>query len=151
MNVQQQDITKLTFAVGDLQQARRDAADRFFAIGMSYLPPGWTYTFRKALTGQCVIKDKHIDAPRPVTRKALYIWLHECAHAHLHIDRRKKRHVEEMEAEMWAHAVMREHGIAVPREVTLRAKRYVGRKIDQAIARGAKRIEAKARAFAKGR
>ena len=41
----------------------------------------------------------------------------ERAHAHLHWaeGHTKPRHVEEMEAEQWAHAKMREHGIAVPR------------------------------------
>lgn len=136
----------------DLQKARREAAERFYAIGMSCLPAGWTHAFRKALSGRAFTIRKHIDGPRPVTRKALYIWLHECAHAHLHADGRKRlRHVEELEAEQWAHAKMREHGIAVPRAMTVRAKNYVARKIKQAEKRGAKRIDPAARAFAKRR
>ena len=94
-------------------------------------------------------ESKRIDAPRPVTRKALYIFLHECAHAHLHVDRKPKAHVREMEAEMWAHARMREHGIAVPRAMTARAKRYVARKIVQAKRCGAKSIDRKAAQYAK--
>lgn len=134
----------------DLQKARREAAERFYAIGMSCLPAGWTFAFRKALSGRAFMTRRHVDGPKPVTRKALYIWLHECAHAHLHSGTGKRtRHVEEMEAEQWAHAKMREHGIAVPRAMTSRAKDYVARKIRQAEKRGAKRIDPAARAFAR--
>ena len=136
----------------DLQQARREAAQRFHAIGMSYLPEGWTFMHCKALAGRCYWKKKYLVGPKPVTRKALYIWLHECAHAHLHNKSSgpKIRHVEEFEAEQWAHAKMREHGIPVPRVMTERAKAYVARKIRQAEKRGAKRIDPAARKFAKG-
>lgn len=133
----------------DLQAARRAAADRFYAVGMSHLPEGWTYEYRKSLTGMCYPTKKHLCGPRPVTRKSLYIWLHECAHAHLHAENRKKRHVEEMEAEQWAHERMRENDIAVPRSMTVRAKAYVARKIAQAEMRGAKTIDPNARRFAK--
>lgn len=135
----------------DLVAARKAAAERFYAIGMAHLPEGWTYAFRKSLSGRAFWDRKHIDAPKPVTRKALYIWLHECAHAHLHLNNRKKRHVEEMEAEKWAHTKMREAGVPVPRSMTKRAKRYVARKIEQAHVRGAKRIDPEAQAFANGR
>jgi hypothetical protein len=137
----------------ELQAARVAAAERFYAIGMSYLPEGWTHAFRKSLSGLCWWDRKHIDGPRPVTRKSLYIWLHECAHAHLHstkeLRRGKAKHVMEHEAEVWAHAKMREHGIPVPRAMTTRAKEYVARKIKQAEARGAKKIDAAARKFTK--
>lgn len=133
----------------NLAAARKAAAERFYAIGMAHLPEGWTYAFRKSLTGMCHTKRKHIDAPRPVTRKALYIWLHECAHAHLHTGKRPPRHVMEMEAEKWAHAKMREAGVPVPKAMTKRAKRYVARKIRQAVIAGAKTIDPKAVAFTK--
>jgi hypothetical protein len=134
----------------DLQQARREAADRFLAIGMAHLPDGWTYAFRKSLTGRCYCQRKHIDAPRPVTRKALYIWLHECAHAHLHAGcaAGKPVHVKEHEAEMWAHATMRAHGVPVPKTMTDRAKRYVASKIGRAIRNGATSIDGAALRFA---
>jgi hypothetical protein len=80
---------------------------------------------------------------------ALYVFLHECGHAHLHLDDRKKRHVEEMEAEKFAHEKMREHSIAVPRKESKQAKRYVARKIKQATGSGAKRIDPEARRFAR--
>lgn len=83
-----------------------------------------------------------LSAPRPFTRKSLYIFLHECAHFALHADgKRRKRYIEEMEAEQWAHERMRAAGIAVPRAMTRRAKGYVRRKMMQAFIRGAKRFE----------
>jgi hypothetical protein len=130
-----------------LVAARKAAAERFYTIGMAHLPEGWTYKFRKALSGRAFLDSKRIEAAKPVTRKALYIWLHECAHAHLHVGSRKPRHVEEMEAEKWAHEKMREHGVPVPKAMTKRAKRYVARKIEQAHVRGAKRIDPAAQAF----
>lgn len=135
----------------DLQAARKAAAERFYAVGMAALPAGWTYKFRKALSGRAFLESKRIESPKPVTRKSLYIWLHECAHAHLHAGDRigkAKRHVEEFEAEQWAHAKMREAGIPVPRTMTKRAKAYVARKITQATRRGAKHIDPNARRFA---
>ena len=132
-----------------LAEARKAAAKRFYAIGMAALPEGWTYEFRKQLSGRAYLDSRRIEAPKPVTRKALYIWLHECGHAHLHVGSRKARHVEEMEAEKWAHEKMRANGVPVPKAMTARAKRYVARKIKQAQARGAKRIDAEAQAYAK--
>jgi hypothetical protein len=135
----------------DLQKARRKASERFYAIGMGCLPEGHTFAFRKALSGVHWPERKHIEAPKPVTRKSLYIWLHECAHGHLGHNRsgKKPSHVIEYEAEQWAHEKMREHGIPVPRAMTKRAKQYVARKIKQAGPRA--KIDPAARRFAKSR
>ena len=77
--------------------------------------------------------------PISKTRKSLYIFLHEVAHAVLHADgRRKPRYIEEYEAEMFAHTKMHEHGLSVPADMTARAKKYVARKIEQARKRGLK-------------
>jgi hypothetical protein len=130
----------------ELQEARRQAAARFEAIAAKYVPEGWTVTYRKSLSGCCYHNSKRIAAPRPVTRKSLYIFLHECAHAHLHTGNgRIPRHVKEMQAEKWAHEKMRENGVSVPRSMTRRAKKYVARKIRQAVSRGAKTINQEAR------
>jgi hypothetical protein len=86
-----------------------------------------------------------MSVPRPVTRKSLYLFLHECAHFALHADgKRRKRYIEEMECEKWAHARMREAGIAVPRAMTRRAKEYVRYKMRQALRRGATKFDAAA-------
>ena len=101
---------------------------------------------RKSLTGRafCRPGDEEFGkmcAPKPVTRKSLYIFLHECAHFALHSDgKRRKRYLEEMEAEQWAHQKMRESEIPVPRSMTTRAKNYVRRKVRQAKSRGAKKV-----------
>lgn len=58
------------------------------------------------------------------------------------------RHVEEMQAEQWAHEKMREAGVPIPPKQTQRAKLYVARKIYQAKRRGAKNIDPRAREFA---
>ncbi|PWT80382.1 MAG: hypothetical protein C5B58_11810 [Acidobacteria bacterium] len=104
----------------ELQPARKAAAERFEAVAMLYVPVGYTIKYRKSLSGRHWGQRKLIEAPRPVTRKSLYIFLHECAHAALGHGREYRnknstpRHVEEMQAEQWAHARMREHGISVP-------------------------------------
>jgi hypothetical protein len=87
----------------ELRALRKQAAKRFGAIALQHVREGWTVEYHKALSGSCWPAQKRIQAPRPVTRKALNIFLHECAHAHLHRDGGKARHVMEMESERWAH------------------------------------------------
>jgi hypothetical protein len=135
----------------ELQDARRRAAARFESLALATVPEGWTVRLHKRLSGRCFLTEKLIVAPRPVTRRAMHIFLHEVGHAVLHVrPTRKPRHVEELEAEQWAFAKMRELGIAVPANALVRARRYVARKIKQAEGFGrAKHIDPKARAFAK--
>ena len=130
---------------------------------------------RKTLSGRAY-SAAEIAAPRPVTRRALAIFLHECAHValgHVKADnaaqfaptlphggpgpvqaasmpriRRKPRHVEEYEAEQWAFARMRESGIPIPRKSLRRAKSYVAYKIRQARRRGAKAVDRVAQRWA---
>lgn len=140
----------MTFDAEQARAAKAALAEKCQAIAALYLPEGWTVKYRNSLSGRCYYEPKRIEAPRPVTRKSLYIFLHECAHAHLHGGRtRTPRHVEEYEAEQWAHAKMREHGIPVPRAMTKRAKGYVRRKIQQAVMRGARRLDPKAVAWSR--
>lgn len=137
--------------------AKKALAEKLEKIAALYLPAGWTVSYRKSLSGRCHHSEKRLAAPRPITRNALFIFLHECGHAHLHDDaagrrmdgKRKPTHVVEYEAEMWAHAAMREHGIPVPKKMTERGKAYVAWKIKQALARGAKTIDADAATYAR--
>lgn len=119
-------------------------------IAMRYLPKGYTVEYRKGLTGMHYGSRRLIKTPLPKTPKSLYIFLHECAHAYLHTGSGKngKRHVQEMEAEQWAHERMARHGIPVPPEMTERTKRYVARKIVQAERRGGKNIDPRATEYA---
>ena len=137
--------------IAQLQAGRKAMAEKCMAVALTNTPPGVIVQYRKSLSGWADhTEPPRMSAPRPVTRKALYIYLHECAHFHLGHDKRiKPRHVEEMEAEKWAHAKMREAGIPVPRAMTKRAKNYVAWKIKQAIRRGAKQIDKRALAFSK--
>jgi hypothetical protein len=80
----------------------------FAAIAAQYVPEGYTIEYRKSLTGRHFGTRKLIQAPRPTTPASLYIFLHECGHAHLRHSHngRTPRHVEEMEAEQWAQDIM---------------------------------------------
>jgi hypothetical protein len=95
------DMAVMTAA--DLQAARKAAAERFTDIAMSYVPEGYTVEYRKSLSGRHYGMRKLIQAPRPVTRKALYIFLHERARAHLHRDRMPKAHVRALRALQASH------------------------------------------------
>jgi hypothetical protein len=124
----------------ELQAARQAFAEKCQAIAAQYVPEGYVIEYRKRLSGAYWPERRIIQAPRPVTRKSLYIFLHECAHAvlgHSH-NGKKPRRIEEMEAEKWAHERMQEHGIPVPTSMSERVKRYVARKIH-----GAQRREAR--------
>src|SRR5258708_6017824 len=122
--------------------------DRCLACAAQHTAPDWMITYRKSLSGVAWAAVKEMIAPEPVTRKSLYIYLHEAAHIVLNHIGKKPTHVQEMEAEKQAHAWMREAGIPVPRAMTKRAKAYVGRKIEQAVRRGAKHIDPAAAHYA---
>ena len=135
----------------DLQRARAAAAQRYAQLGRVLLaevglspnqvhPSSGLHGRVTALLGAVFVV-----APWPTTtRKRLYILAHECGHVyHVHGRRgapRKPRHREEYEAEHYAHAALRRHGVAVPQDMTARARRYVARKIYQALKRGAKPV-----------
>ena len=46
----------------------------FVAVAMKSVPEGWTVEYRKSLSGRCNLTRKITYVPRPVTRKALYIF-----------------------------------------------------------------------------
>lgn len=139
----------MEFNVEKARQAKADLAIKLESIAIKYVPEGYRVEYRKSLSGRHYGKQKLIQAPRPVTRKSLYIFLHECGHAYYkHQERKEPRHVQEYQAEQFAHDKMREEGIAVPRSMTERAKQYVRRKIAQAEKRGAKHIDPEARRWA---
>jgi hypothetical protein len=92
---------------------------------------------RRSLSGRAWREDggHKISAPRPITRSALHIYLHECAHVALgHCDENAPRiraADRERAAEDWAFAKMRANGIAVPRKSQKSARDYVARKVRQ--------------------
>lgn len=133
----------------ELSAARKAASERLTLLAHKHTPEGVAITYHESLSGRAWPTEWRMIVPKPTTRRRLHIYLHEVAHIVLNHVRKKPRHVEEMEAEKWAFRVMREEGVAVPRVSRKRAKRYVARKIRQAKARGAKRINAEAAAFAR--
>lgn len=79
------------------------------------------------------VDPRKFSAPRPFTRRALYVFLHECAHIVLHhVNRTEHRKLKswerEQQAEDWARDRMRAHGIAVPHESRRSGREYVARK-----------------------
>jgi len=73
-----------------LQEGHNRMAERCTEVAEKYLPEGWTVVYRRNLTGRCFYRRSELAATRPVTRRALHIFFHECAHAVLHLP--KKRH-----------------------------------------------------------
>src|SRR5947208_542184 len=128
--------------------------EKCIACALANTPPNVrVIQIRKSLSGVAHIHPRDPDfgllcAPRPVTRKALQVFLHECAHFVLHTGQRRKRHLEEFECEKWTHARMREAGIAVPRRMIKEAKLHVRRKVYQAADRGCKKFDQEALKFA---
>lgn len=76
-----------------------------------------------------------VASPAPVTRRALYFYLHEIGHIVLgHCDGRDRRlraWQREQEAERFAQVRMRAHGIPVPRREIRDGRAYVERKRKQ--------------------
>jgi hypothetical protein len=144
----------------NFQAARRAAAERYAQLGCDLLATvglDQPTTVRKTLSGRAGRRrDGSISLACPwptTTRRRLYIAAHEVAHIVLHyrVDGtriRQLQHVKEYEAEQWAHRWLREHGVAVPRKETDRARRYVRAKINQAIKNGAKTIDSAAAKYA---
>lgn len=117
--------------------------------------------FRNNLSGSATSADGTLQAPRPKTRKALYVYLHECAHFVLHNPvhaiinsegrKRKRRsweyepghpkYIWEYQAEMWAHEAMRKYGVTVSKEITAEAKAYVRRRLNEAVRGGLLEID----------
>ena len=95
-------------------------------------------TYAKGLYGHAYVKKRSIHIPPPTTRKRMYIIAHELGHLACNHIQNKKRFIEEYEAERYAHNLMRQFHIKIPRPMTARAKRYVERKISQARSRGLK-------------
>jgi hypothetical protein len=135
-----------------LLAARQAATLRYLAVAAAIkLEAGVRrHHITDGLYGRAWPKIHTIAAPEGRTRKELLILAHECAHVALRHIRAKPVHVLEHEAEVWAHAALRRHGIAVPEVMTMLARMYIAEKIRRAKRRGAKRIDPKAARYALG-
>jgi hypothetical protein len=77
-----------------------------------------------------------IHAPAGHTNSELYTLAHECAHVALRHDYRKPLWRREYEAELWAHAALERHGVAVPIQEQSDAAINVFLAIEDAVERG---------------
>ena len=88
--------------IQQLVEGKEKTKRRCIAVALEHTPAQvHTILIRRSLSGRAY-HNGWMAAPKPFTRKALYMFLHECAHFHLgHCGpkRRKPRHVEEYEAE----------------------------------------------------
>jgi hypothetical protein len=129
--------------------------ERLFACALANTPACVRLIrIREDLTGCAYPNPKSsqhgtLEAPRPVTRRALQVFLHEAAHYALDHRSNRPRYLEEYEAEVWSFARMREAGIPVPRKSLETARRDVLGAIQTTLARGMKRIDPKAARFAR--
>lgn len=119
-----------------LLRARRAAAERFSAVAVRYTPDDIEVSYRARLTGCAWAKSRRVCVPRPRTRRALHIYLHEIAHVVLEHVHDKPEYLQEYEAELWAFEVMHAEGIGIPRQAVQRAANYVQFLIHNAEKRG---------------
>lgn len=124
-----------------VQEGRRAAAKRYrevaadlaFEVGVKEIEYD-----RRSLSGFAYYSTRRIRVPEPTTRRRLYIFAHECAHIALAHEYKRPKHLEEYEAEHWAIAALRRHGVQLPRKELLHAKWNVARRIWQELRRGSK-------------
>lgn len=121
----------------------------WLCIAKKHKPPGYTVKYRdNDLTGEVDVKNKIIYSPKPTTRRRLYIYLHECSHVLLNHENKKfPVHKKEYEAEVCTQYIMRSEGIKIPKCCLDNAKKYVEKKIKEAINKGCKNVDPQAIAF----
>jgi hypothetical protein len=133
----------------DLNAKKKEAAIRFARVAYEETPNDILVLYNSGrLCGCAWVNERKIKVPEPTTRRRLHIYLHEVAHVVLNHNRKKPRHVEELEAEQWATATMRKHGIPVPRKTLKGSKAHIRRAIRKAYKRGAKKIDKNAANYA---
>lgn len=131
-----------------LQLARKAAAARYLAIAAAHTPDDVIIQYRRRLTGCAWARSRRIAAPRPITRRALHVYLHEVAHVVLEHFHDRPVHIQEYEAEQWAFAVMRAEKVSIPRASLRRAQAYVAHTILREIDRSGGPIHLPAARFA---
>lgn len=106
--------------------------DRIADIVKRYRPAGYAVLESrrrsKTLTGLTDFRAKTIHVPRLVGAASLYTFFHEVGHVvlgHSRTGRDRPAHLEEYEAEMFAHFAMQLEQIPVSRTVNKTAKRHV--------------------------
>jgi len=92
---------------------------------------GFSIQYTKGLTGKVYPATKRCLIPQILTRKSLYAACRQLSHVleNVYIKGKSKRDLIELRAEEYAHKKMKELGFSVPREMTERATKLLGRKI----------------------
>lgn len=130
--------------VKKLQKGKEDMAIRCAEIGKRILDEAGVKTVHYedgGLSGRSIFGERTVWVPKPTTRRRLYILAHEAGHIAMGHNGKLPAHREEFEADKYAHRVMRENGVPVPKRSTQAAKKHVAREIRQAVARGATDID----------
>src|SRR5262249_33149301 len=65
-----------------LRKGKEAMAARCERVGMALAQEAgvMTWEYRRSLTGRAWVGQRRIIAPKPTTRRRLYVWAHECAH-----------------------------------------------------------------------
>lgn len=129
--------------VAKLQHGKKAMAERCQRVGKTIFDEAGVdkVEYHNRLSGWAMSDKRFVRIPKPTTRRRLYIVAHEAGHIALNHCGAKPKHRQEYEAERYAHDALRRHGIAVSKKSTQRAKKYVARKVSQALRRGAKTID----------
>ena len=92
---------------------------------------GYSIEYAKGLSGKVCPQTRRCFIPHILTRKSLYVACHQLSHVlgNVYMKGKSKRDLIEFRAEKFAHKKMKELGISVPREMTERAAKLLGRKI----------------------
>ena len=92
---------------------------------------GFSIEYTKSLRGKVYPTAKRCLIPYILTRKSLYVACHQLSHVlgNVYMKGKSKRDLIEFRAEKFAHKRMKELGFSVPREMTERATKPLGRKI----------------------
>ena len=124
-----------------LHADRNRMTARCLKVAEKFVPNGYRIIHKQRLSGHVFWKNREFHVPRPVTRKALYIYLHEYAHIYLkHNEADLPIHRREYEAETWAIRMMEYEDIPPPFKMIQQGKAYVLNEIIKALAHGEMKI-----------
>lgn len=115
----------------ELQAAKQAARERYTVVADLLKKEAGVarHYHHKVIGGLAWLNTGRILAPQGVTRRQLYVLAHECAHIVLHRTpegRAKPSHVQEHEAETYAHRAFARYGLEVPEKSAKWARAYVG-------------------------
>ncbi len=114
---------------------RKKISERCLEVARKHQPKDYTIHYRSSLTGRCCRDGKWLSAPRPVTRRALHVFLHECHHA-MNAYSKFPSYYAEYQCEMFATRTMESAGLEVHEKSLADARAYVKRCLEQSVRSG---------------